>query len=158
MPWFEDMVVGEALELGAHHFTADEIVAFARRFDPQPFHMDEEAAKASQFGALCASGWHTAAVWMRLQVAHARARATERGINEPLDSLGPSPGFQDLKWVKPVYAGDTISYTTRLMEKRDLKSRPRWGLATSRNEGFNQMGALVFAFTGHVFVRRRLVA
>jgi len=158
MRWFEDVRVGETTELGSHTFTEAEILAFARAFDPQPFHTDPVAAKASQFGALCASGWHTAARWMRLYVEHQRRQAELRGINEPMDTLGPSPGFQDLKWLRPVFVGDTIAYSTRVLDKRALASRPAWGLVSSRNEGFNQHGELAFAFTGHVFVRRRTEA
>jgi acyl dehydratase len=157
MPWFEDVRVGATIELGAHTFTSEEIVRFARAFDPQPFHLDPEAAAASHFGGLVASGWHTAAVWMKLRVAQLAARAAERGINEPLEAFGPSPGFQDLRWLRPVRAGDTIRYTTRAADKRALATRPQWGLVTSRNEGFNQRGELAFAFTGHVFVRLRTV-
>lgn len=157
MPWFEDVRIGETVDLGRYEFTAERIIDFARRFDPQPFHLDREAARASHFGDLCASGWHTAAVWMKLRVDEFKARAMERGINEPLDAIGPSPGFQDLRWLKPVYAGDIIAYTTRVTEKRELRSRPQWGLVSSRNEGFNQSGERVFAFSGHVFMRKRSV-
>lgn len=154
MAWFEDVEVGKTVELGSHLFTDEAIVAFARRYDPQPFHVDHEAARRSHFGALCASGWHTAVVWMRLNVeARKREAAKENGAS--LDALGPSPGFQDLQWLKPVYAGDTIRYSSRVTEKRALKSRAGWGLVTSRNEGWNQRGELAFGFTGHVFVRLR---
>lgn len=157
MRFFEDIRVGELIELGSHLFTSEDIIGFAKRFDWQPFHVDEEAARKSQFGALCASGWHTATIWMRLFVLTQRRRADASPASEPIEALGPSPGFQDLKWLKPVYAGDTIRYTTRVREKRALRSRPQWGLVSSTNQGFNQRGDLAFAFTGHVFVRRRAV-
>lgn len=157
MRFFEEVRIGELVELGNHLFTSEDIIRFAKRFDWQPFHVDEEAARKSQFGALCASGWHTAVVWMRLYVLAQRPRAGAAPSNEPVDALGPSPGFQDLKWLKPVYAGDTIRYTTRVREKRALRSRPQWGLVSSTNQGFNQRGDLAFAFTGHVFVRRSAV-
>lgn len=156
MPWFEDVRIGETIDLGSYAFTDENIIAFAQRFDPQLFHIDRAAAKKTHFGDLCASGWHTAAVWMKLRVAQLKGREAERGANEPLEAFGPSPGFQDLKWLRPVYSGDVIRYTTRVTEKRELRSRPQWGMVTSRNEGFNQKGELVFAFTGHVFVRKRL--
>jgi acyl dehydratase len=152
--WFEEIAIGERREIGAHGFTAEEIVRFARAYDPQPFHIDAEAAKASQFGALCASGWHTAAIWMKLNVADIAARAKAAGI-DPAAVMGPSPGFQDLVWSKPVYAGDTIAFDSTVVEKRPLASRPAFGLVTHRNTGRNQAGQQVFAFTGHVFVRRR---
>jgi acyl dehydratase len=155
MRWFEDIRLGDTVDLGTHLFTADEILSFARRFDPQPFHVDPEAARRSHFGALCASGWHTAAIWMRLFVDYQKRQQELRGINEPLDTLGPSPGFQDLSWRRPVCMGDTIRYTSRVAEKRDLRTRPEWGLVTHRNEGWNQNGDLAFGFMGHVFVRRR---
>lgn len=155
--WFEDIVVGERRELGAHAFTAEEIVRFASAYDPQPFHVDAEAATRSQFGALCASGWHTAAIWMRLNVADMVARGRAEGF-DPTEAMGPSPGFQDLAWSKPVYAGDIITFDSTVVEKRPLASRPNYGLVTHRNTGRNQAGAQVFAFTGHVFVRRRRVS
>lgn len=154
MRWFEEVEVGESIELGSHRFTDEEIIAFASRFDPQPFHVDHVAARHSHFGGLCASGWHTAVIWMRLNVEHRKRAAAEPGA-PPLDVLGPSPGFQNLQWLKPVYAGDTISYATTVVEKRALKSRPGWGLVTSHNKGWNQRRELAFAFTGHVFVRSR---
>ena len=110
MKFFEDIVAGERFEVGRHTFLADDIKAFARRFDPQPFHLDEAAAARSHFGALCASGWHTAATWMRLMVEHQRREDdAQRARGEPVAALGPSPGFRELKWLKPVYAGDTIA-------------------------------------------------
>jgi acyl dehydratase len=154
--WFEDLVVGSRIELGRHTFTADAIKAFAALYDPQPFHMDEAAALASSFGGLCASGWHTAAVWMKLMVAELQ-RQTELSIQRGEDPgrLGPSPGFTELKWLKPVYVGDTITYTTETIELRESRSRPDWGLMRMMNTGTNQQGVLVFSFIGNVFVPRR---
>mgnify|MGYP002653490231 FL=1 len=95
MKFFDDLVVGERYELGSHTFTADAIKIFARRFDPQPFHLDEAAAARSHFGALCASGWHTASVWMRLMVQYqVREDAARRARGEGVATLGPSPGFR----------------------------------------------------------------
>jgi len=156
MKFFEEIVVGERMELGAHTFTASSIKAFARDFDPQPFHLDEAEAARSIYGALIASGWHTAAVWMRLMVDHQRREddgLRERG--EPVAALGPSPGFRELKWLKPVYAGDTISYSTEVVDTRPSTSRPRWGLMTIRNSGVNQKGEPVISFVSVVFVERR---
>ena len=142
------VVLGVKRVLGTHLFTAEEIRRFAGAFDPQPFHMDEAAAKASQFGGLCASGWHTASIWMRLMVDDMRARGADPAM------FGPSPGFQDMRWLKPVFAGDSITYATKPIEKRPLATRPEWGLLASENTGANQHGTEVFRFTGLVFVTR----
>jgi acyl dehydratase len=150
--YLEDMDVGERLDLGSHTFTAEEIKSFAQRFDPQLFHLDETAAAHSHFGALCASGWHTAAVCMRLLV-DARARAAAHG--EPQPDYGVSPGIRDLRWIKPVYAGDTISYVSEIVEVRPLATRPDWGLVSARSTGTNQRGEVVYSIIGSVFVRRR---
>ncbi len=156
MRFFEDMRVGERTELGSHTFTADEIKSFAARFDPQPFHVDEDAAARSHFGALCASGWHTTAVFMRHFVL-AEQRETEALIarGEPAAKSGPSPGIRDLRWLEPVYAGDTISFAREIRELRDLPHRPGWGLMVALNTGTNQKGALVLSFTGAKFAERR---
>lgn len=156
MDYLEDVVIGNAVSLGRHTFTPEEVKRFAARYDPQPFHLDEAAAAQSHFGALCASGWHTAGVWMRLFVEHNKARAAERRARgEPVPGWGPSPGFRDLRWLKPVYAGDTISFATEPVDKRASESRPGWGLVMSRNTGTNAAGELVFEFTSSVFVERR---
>lgn len=142
----------EVHDLGSHRFDAEEIIRFARAFDPQPFHIDPEAAARSHFGRLCASGWHTAAMWMRLMVDH-RQRSSRAMLarGESPAALGVSPGFTDLRWLKPVYAGDTITFASRLLEKRPSATRPGWGLVSHRNTGDNQHGERVFEFTGKVF-------
>jgi acyl dehydratase len=156
MRFFEDIRVGESTELGRHTFTAEDIKAFAARFDPQPFHLDEAAAARSHFGRLCASGWHTACVWMRLLIDYRRREDEERRARgEAVAQLGPSPGFRELKWLKPVYAGDTICYGTEVVETRVLNSRPAWGLMLVRNTGINQHGEPVISFISSVFVERR---
>jgi acyl dehydratase len=156
MKFFEDMRIGERYEVGRHTFTAENIKAFAVRFDPQLFHVDEEAAKRSHFGALCASGWHTASVWMRLMIEHhLREDAKCRARGEPVATFGPSPGFRELKWLKPVYAGDTITYATEIVELRPSKSRPSWGLISVRNTGNNQRGEPVISFVSTSFVQSR---
>ena len=156
MYFFEDIRLGERTEIGRHTFTAEGIKAFAARYDPQPFHLDEDAAARSHFGALCASGWHTAAVCMRMLVERKErvvAELTARG--EPIAIWGPSPGFRELKWLKPVYVGDTITYANEAIEKRDTKSRPEWGLLFSLNTGTNQHGERVYSFIGSAFIQRR---
>lgn len=155
-PFLEDLIAGVTDELGSFTFTADDIVRFARQFDPQSFHLDPEAAKHSLFGGLCASGWHTAAVWMKLLAARRdRIRVAALARGERPARLGPSPGFTNLKWLKPVYAGDTISYRTTLTGKRVSASRPGWGIASHHNDGVNQHGETVISFEGAVFWERR---
>lgn len=159
MKFFEDIAVGERFDIGRHTFGADAIKAFARAYDPQPFHLDEEAAARSHFGTLCASGWHTASVWMRLMVDYQRRADDERRArDEPVAELGPSPGFRDLKWIRPVYAGDTVTYAVEVVEKRPSNSRPGWGLITLRNTGANQKGEPVISFVSVAFVERRKAA
>jgi acyl dehydratase len=158
MKFFEDIKVGDRAEVGRHTFTADEIKKFATKFDPQPFHLDEAAAAKSNFGALCASGWHTASVWMRLMVEHnKREDAAQRAHGEPAAALGPSPGFRELKWLKPVYVGDTITYATEIVETRASNSRPGWGLMSFKNTGVNQNNEPVISFISVAFVERRKV-
>lgn len=156
IPFLDDIVAGETRNLGSFTFTPEAIVGFARRFDPQPFHMDPEAAACSHFGGLCASGWHTAAVWMKLLVRDlTRATRTSLARGERPARLGSSPGFRDLKWLKPVYAGDTITYRTTALDTRSASSQPGWGLLFHHNTGVNQSGEEVFSFQGSVFWERR---
>jgi acyl dehydratase len=156
MKYFEEVQVGDNYMVGRHTFTADEIKAFARRFDPQQFHLDEAAAERSHFGALCASGWHTAVVWMRLMVDHRRAMAEmARARGEPVAATGPALGFRELKWLKPVYVGDTIEYQSEVTELRLSNSRPRSGLMTTLSTGVNQNGEPVISFVSTTFVERR---
>ena len=156
MKYLEDLQVGETMRLGRHTFTVEEIKAFAHRFDPQPFHVDEKAAEESHFGGLVASGWHTAAIWMRLMVGY-RRRMDEaaRARGEPLGSIGPALGFRDMKWHKPVYVDDTIEYASEVIAIRPSGSRPHLGLMTVRSTGVNQDGVLVFSFVSTTFVERR---
>ncbi|MCO4315809.1 MaoC family dehydratase [Phyllobacterium sp. 21LDTY02-6] len=140
-------LLGVEIDLGSHLFTAEEIVAFATKYDPQRFHVDPEAARHSNFGALCASGWHTTAIWMRLNVANmtALARAWHKAGKTP-PQFGPSPGFQNLKWLKPVYVGDTIRFTRTIRELRALKSRPGWQMMQMSSAAYNQNGDRVMEF------------
>lgn len=154
--YLEDHAIGEAITLGSSRFPRNAILHFARSFDPQPFHLDDEAARASPFGALCASGWHTAAEWMRCYVAfinRLREELIDGGMAFP--EPGPSPGFQDLRWPRPVYVDDEVTYSTTPTAKRILKSRPGWGMLSSDNRGLNQSGECVLSFTGKVLVRLR---
>lgn len=155
--FFEEMQVGDSFDLGSFVFTADEIVAFARSFDPQPFHMDEAAAKASAFRRLAASGWHTGSVWMAAMVSHRRRQeaAFRACLSGQPPRLGPSPGFKSLRWSKPVFAGDRITFHSRCTDTRASASRPQWGLFFHHNSGVNQHGEEVFSFEGCAFLERK---
>ncbi len=156
MNFFEDIRVGDKYALGRYTFTAADIKAYAARYDPQPFHMDEAAAQASLFGALVASGWHTAAVWMRLMVAHRRSVLEQaRARGEPVGGIGPALGFRELQWLKPVYVDDTIDYAAEVVKTRASASRPGLGLMSIRSTGVNQNGDLVISFVSTTFVERR---
>lgn len=156
MKYFDDLRIGDVVMSGARTFNADEIKSFARRYDPQLFHMDEEAAAQSPFGALCASGWHTAAAWMRMMIDQQRETLdamTARG--ETVPQRGPALGLRDLKWLKPVYVGDTINYRSEITELRVSNSRPGFGLMTMLTTGVNQDGATVISFYSTTFAERR---
>jgi acyl dehydratase len=154
--FFEDIKVGDVFEVGRHTFTAENIKAFATRFDPQVFHVDEAAAERSHFGALVASGWHTAVAWMRLMVDYRRRIAeAARARGEPAAGIGPALGFRELKWLKPVYAGDTIDYKSAVIEMRLSSSRPHVGLMSFRTTGVNQNGEPVISFVSTTFLERR---
>jgi acyl dehydratase len=156
MKYFDDLRVGDVLMTGSHTFNAEEIKSFARRFDPQLFHMDEAAAAKSHFGALCASGWHTAAVWMRLMID--QQRETLDGMTasgETIPRRGPALGLRDLKWLRPVYVGDTITYKSEVTELRVSNGRPGFGLLTVLTTGVNQDNATVISFYSTTFAERR---
>ncbi|MCM2291216.1 MaoC family dehydratase [Allorhizobium sp. BGMRC 0089] len=143
--------VDEKIILGTRHFSRDDILTFARAFDPQPFHTDEEAAQNFVFGALCASGWHSCAGWMRCLFDYWQSTTEAlraEGKTPPI--LGPSPGFRDLKWLKPVFVGDDITYSLTAKTSRALASRPGWRINTSIAEGFNQKNEPVLRFTSVV--------
>jgi len=150
--YWEDIEIGARRELGTYTFTESEIIAFARKYDPQIFHIDPQAAKQTVFGGLIASGWHTIAVWMKLAIAGRGIEAKEdRGVLR----AGVSPGFQDLRWLKPVRPGMTLTYSSEVSGKVESRSRPEWGLVMSRNEARDETGALVMSFIGKGFVQRR---
>lgn len=155
--FFEDRVLGETTDFGRHTFGKDEIIAFARQFDPQPFHVDEAAAQASLFGGLCASGWHTGAIMMREIVSHRMKTAGQpRPAVERRPAYGPSPGFRSLRWPRPVYVGDTIEFRARLAEKIDMKSRPNRGILVSKVQARNQKGEIVLSVLTQILADRRV--
>lgn len=156
MRFFEDLEVGQRREFGSFTFTAEDIKRFASQFDPQRFHLDEEEGRNSLFGGLAASGWHVASVCMKLLVAdNQRLAELARARGEPVAVGGPSPGFRELRWIKPVLAGDVISFASEIESLRLSASRPEWGILQARNVGTNQRGELVFSFLASGFVPRR---
>jgi|SRR5215469_4866240 len=148
--WFEDIQIGQRRELGTYTFTAEEIIAFGKKYDPQPFHIDPDAAKQSMFGGLIASGWHTAAVWMKVSV---RGRSDD--VFGGKGRSGVSPGFENMRWLKPVRPGMTLRYSVEVLRKVDLKSRPELGLIRSLCTAHDESGELVFSFIGKSFVNRK---
>jgi acyl dehydratase len=156
MRFFEDIEVGSRRELGSFTFTAELIKKFAAQFDPQRFHLDEEAGRNSLFGGLAASGWHVGSVCMKLLVEDGKREAEEQAARgEEVATLGPSPGFRDLRWIKPVLAGDVISFASEIASRRSSESRPEWGILEARHTGTNQRGELVFSVLAIAFVPRR---
>jgi len=159
MRFFEDIEIGQRREVGSFTFTPDAIKKFAGQFDPQRFHLDEEAGRKSLFGGLAASGWHVGSVCMKLLVADGQRHAREAlARGEQLAAWGPSPGFRDLRWIKPVLAGDTISFASEVESRRVSEKRPEWGILQVRNTGTNQRGELVFSILATAFVQRRNAA
>lgn len=143
--------IGQKVTLGTHTFTADEIKCFAGKYDPQRFHIDEDAARESIFGALCASGWHTVSMWMRFYVAHYFSNDEQAHLAQPPGiRFGPSPGLRHLKWLKPVYAGDTITYLQTPKSHRPLTRRAGWHILILSNEAYNQDGKKVLEFESSV--------
>ena len=156
MRFFEDMEIGARRELGSFTFTADAIKKFAAQFDPQAFHLDEEAGRRSLFGGLAASGWHVGSVCMKLLVADAQRQMKEAAARgEEVAVWGPSPGFRELRWIRPVLAGDTVSFSSVVETKRMSEKRPEWGILQARNTGTNQRGEQVYSVQATAFVPRR---
>ena len=143
--FWEDFPVGQVREFGAYRVTREAVLAFAREFDPQPFHLDDDAAEASLFGRLAASGWHTCAMAMRMMCD---AYLLESA------SLG-SPGLEKLSWKKPVYPGDTLHVRLEVLESRALASRAGVGMIRSRWGVMNQDGETVLTMEGFGMFRRR---
>ena len=143
--YWEDFYPGQVLEAGGASLSAEEIIEFGKKYDPQPFHIDEEQAKQSVFGGLIASGWQTASLCMRLICDLYLLEAA---------SLG-SPGVDELRWVKPVYPGDTLHLKSTVLETRASASRPDMGTVRSRSEVYNQHGELVMHMSGVGMFRRR---
>lgn len=143
--FWEDFKVGEVEQIGGKKVERDEVIDFARQFDPQPFHVDEAAAKQSMYGGLIASGWHTCSMVMRMMCDAYLLQSASVG----------SPGIDNLKWLKPVRPGDTIRARRTTLESRTSKSRPEIGIVRNLWEVFNQDGELVMTMEGYGMFRRR---
>ncbi|MDF2621986.1 MAG: MaoC domain protein dehydratase [Xanthobacteraceae bacterium] len=155
MLFFEDIEIGETTRLGTYTFTEGEIVAFARAWDPQPFHLDAAAGARTHFGGLVASGWQTAAISSKLRAeACARLHETLRREGRKVPRIGPSPGFKDLRWLLPIRPGDTVTFESEVTAKKASATRPEWGLVFTRETGTDQLGRLAFEFINCVFVER----
>ena len=146
--YWEDFKVGERMVLGTKTFSEDEIIGFAKQFDPQVFHVDKELAKQSYFGGIIASGWHTCAIAMRLMC--------DAYLNESA-SIG-SPGVDNIRWLKPVRPGDTLRMERVILESRPSSSKPDIGIVKSRWEAFNQHNERVMSMEGISMFKRREAA
>ena len=145
----EDVTIGARVALGSRLFTREDIIAFATKYDPQPFHLSDEGAAKSHFGRLSASGWHTAATYMRLFInTRDKVRADRASLPFALNPGGPSPGFRNLRWLRPVQAGDVITYDSTVIAKEPHPTRPGLGIARNRATGVNQNGVRVFEIEG----------
>ena len=143
--YFEDVLIGQTHRFGRYEVTAEEIVEFARQFDPQPFHLDAEAAKQSMFGGLIASGWHTGAMFIRMINDHAIPGVATTG----------AIGFDDLKWLRPVRPGDILSVESRVKDKVDAPSRHGTGIVKIESRVLDQRDETVMTLTSLVLYRRR---
>ncbi|GAA0734342.1 MaoC family dehydratase [Sphingomonas japonica] len=148
MRYFEDLTVGETEAFGSYAVTREEVIDFATRYDPQPFHLDDAAAAATHFGRLAASGWHTCSMTMAMLVAQMQAN--------PQASLGAA-GIDELRWLRPVFPGDTLRCETELLEKTPSRSRPDMGSTRSKMTVFNQDDQPVLTFVARALVGRRPV-
>jgi acyl dehydratase len=146
MIYFEDLEVGAETYFGSYDVTREEVLEFARKYDPQPFHLSDEAAAKTHFGRLAASGWHTAAMTMAVIARHV--------VEQEQAGLG-SPGIDELRWKKPVFPGDTLHVRGRILEKTPSRSRPEMGSFRTETNVTNQDEQLVMSFTSIVLIRRR---
>ena len=143
--YFEDFAPGDVFELGTRTVTRDEIVAFAREFDPQPLHVDEAAAADGPFDGLIASGWHTGALWMRMYVDAVVGDSVSMG----------SPGIEELRWLHPVRPGDTLSGRLTVLEMTPSERHADRGTVRSRGEMVNQDGEVVLTMIARGYFGRR---
>ena len=146
MQFYEDLVVGETHRFGAYAVTREEVIAFASKYDPQPFHLDDAAAAETHFGRLSASGWHTCAMTMSMLV--------DRHKHNDHQGLG-SPGIDELRWLRPVYPGDTLSVETEVLDKRRSATKPDRGIFRTATRVYNQDGVQVMSMNSRALVRTR---
>ena len=146
MIYFEDLEVGARTEFGSYEVTREEVLEFARKYDPQPFHLSDEEAAKTHFGRIAASGWHTAAMTMAVIARHV--------VKHEQAGLG-SPGIDELRWRKPVYPGDTLHVRGEIIEKTPSRSRPDMGSFRTHTTVTNQDSDVVMTFTSIVLIRRR---
>lgn len=147
MRYFEDIEIGSKSSFGHYEVTREEVLAFAKKYDPQPFHLDDDAAASTHFGRLSASGWHTTAMTMAMTVAN-------MGNSDDHASLG-GIGVDELRWLKPVHPGDTLRCETEITEKTPSRSRPEMGSFRSRMTVFNQNDVAVLTFITIALVKTR---
>jgi acyl dehydratase len=146
MRYFEDLDVGAETDFGSYDVTREEVLEFARKYDPQPFHLSDEAAAETHFGRLSASGWHTCAMTMAVIARHV--------VDDQQAGLG-SPGIDELRWLKPVYPGDTLHVRGKIVDKTPSRSRPEMGSFRTETIVTNQDSTPVMRFTSIVLIRRR---
>lgn len=146
MRYFEDLEIGSETEFGTYDVTREEVIDFASKYDPQPFHLSDEAAAKTHFGRLAASGWHTAAMTMAVIARHV--------VEDQQAGLG-SPGIDELRWLKPVYPGDTLRVRGKILEKTPSRSRPDMGSFRTETIVTNQDGTPVMTYKSIVLIRRR---
>ena len=146
MLYWEDLEVGTATIFGDYEVTREEVLEFARKYDPQPFHLSDEAAAKTHFGRIAASGWHTAAMTMRVMV--------DALSKQPQAGLG-SPGVDELRWLRPVYPGDTLTMRGMIVDKTPSRSKPNLGSMRTQITVTNQDGIDVMRFTSIVLMQRR---
>jgi acyl dehydratase len=146
MIYFEDLEVGSESDFGSYQVTREEVLEFASKYDPQPFHLSDEEAAKTHFGRIAASGWHTAAM--------VKAVIARKVVGERQAGLG-SPGIDELRWLKPVYPGDTLHVRGKIVAKRESRSKPDIGSFRTETTVTNQDGVPVMTFTSIVLIRRR---
>ena len=146
MIYFEDLEIGAETHFGSYEVTREEVLEFARKYDPQPFHLSDEEAAKTHFGRLAASGWHTCAMTM--------AVIARKVVDEDQAGLG-SPGVDELRWLKPVYPGDTLHVRGRIIDKTPSRSKPQIGSFRTETTVTNQDDVPVMRFTSIVLIRRR---
>ncbi|OZA91663.1 MaoC family dehydratase [Altererythrobacter sp. H2] len=146
MLYFEDLVIGSRQSFGNYVVTREEVLEFAGKYDPQPFHLSDEAAAQTHFGRISASGWHTCSMTMAMMVENMKTNA-QAGLG--------SPGVDQLRWVKPVYPGDTLRVESEILEKRRSQSRRDMGIFKSRSRTFNQHGDVVLEMVSNGLIRVR---